>query len=83
MKFRVLGVLAAAYRGGRKSLTVTRTHAVAVDGDGSPLCKRVPTDHLVDDCGAEPAGSEPSCSLCAVRLRVVGGEVVGPEDGAT
>lgn len=79
--FYVVGVLAGAYRGGRKNLRVTLSHAVAANltGEGlaeSSLCGRMHRDHLADEHVAEPQGSRPSCSACARRLEKIPGAIV-------
>ena len=81
VQFRVLGVLAGAYRGGRRSLAATLTHAAPADG-GWSLCERITEDNLVDRYGGQPAGSVPTCATCARRLAKISGAVVlGPRDG--
>jgi len=64
---RVRGVLAGAYRGRDLGERELRTHVVR-DGAARSLCGRIEDEHLVDRCGADPAGSWPTCPLCSERL---------------
>lgn len=88
--FRVLGVLGGAYTQAQwKAIAAgklhLRSHAREVgdddrtDGDGAPLCgRRYVRDpsHLVDDYGADAAGSVPTCPVCAAKLAAIPGAVV-------
>jgi len=62
-------VLAGAYRGGRRSLRVTLTHAVEVDAAGYEvrvLCGGVGIDSLADSYSM-PTGEAPTCPRCAKK----------------
>jgi hypothetical protein len=71
-QFVTLGLLAAAYRGGRANLKNMRTHSVGYknndisDWDGNKtLCGLVPLDHMAD-VNSSPEGihEKPTCKKC-------------------
>jgi hypothetical protein len=74
-KIEIRGVLAGAYRGKRKNLNDTLTHAVLVEhrvGERIPeelyvLCRKVKLESLGDSMGSDQS-SLPTCPTCATRM---------------
>lgn len=68
------GLLAGAYRGGRRNLKTTLTHAVAVDAGGmcqgqTTLCGRISVGSLADHYAADEVqrAEAPTCRTCRNR----------------
>jgi hypothetical protein len=82
--YLVLGVLGGAYRGHQEDRRMV-THAVpmidgmAGGGANAPICRKVKAEKMADDFCAEPAGSVPTCPVCAERLARLGGVVIASE----
>ena len=69
MSIETRAVLAGAYRGGRRSLKVTLTHAVEVYAgcyDIRVLCGGVDLDSLADS-GSMNTSEPPTCPRCAKK----------------
>lgn len=73
--YKVFGVLAGAYKGGRERDAVT--HAVGVDAKGEPvyeqgktICRKIDLDRMCMDYDGYNADKDsPTCAICRERIR--------------